>query len=116
MTNPNIDYNKQIPQQRWVEFFDMVSDGNRGRRVKVEVDDPEAGNLEPVKDTPLMAIVCDPPGKGNDIVIETGKREVNYAHTVASPTEVWEAQEDSGKLVALKVKDASGGQTIVSFL
>ncbi|MBE9014145.1 hypothetical protein IQ250_28555 [Pseudanabaenaceae cyanobacterium LEGE 13415] len=27
----NIDIGKALPQERWTEFFDQFSDGNRGR-------------------------------------------------------------------------------------
>lgn len=116
MPNLHIKSSKQILQPQWVAFFDMLSDGKRGRKIKLNVSDPDAGDFEPIRGTPLLAIVCDPPNKGNDIVIETGKTEVNYAHTVNAPTEVWEAKDENGKLIALEIKDKTGTQTIISFL
>ena len=40
---------------------------------------------------------------------------MNYAHTVNAPTEVWQAQDENGELVALEIQDESGGQTILRF-
>lgn len=109
-----IEINKQIPQERWVEFFDMFSNGNRGRQIAIDVIDQESGDLELIKDAPLWAIVCDPVGKGDDLVIETGRQQVSYAHTVDAPTEVWTGQNDSGVVLAIRVTDAQGTQTIVT--
>ena len=106
---------KQIPQERWLEFFDLLSDGNRGRMIAIEVINPEIGDEELIKNAPLLSLVYDPPKKGNDLMIETGKEQVNYAHTVTAPTEVWEAQDENGKVVALEIKDESGTQTILRF-
>lgn len=33
--------NKQIPLEQWREFFDMFTNGNRGRLIKLEVIDRE---------------------------------------------------------------------------
>jgi hypothetical protein len=40
--------NKQISQDRWLEFCDQFSDGNKGRKIQSEVIDREAGDLIPV--------------------------------------------------------------------
>ena len=116
MSQPAIKNSKKIDQSRWVEFCDMITDGYRGQLISLEIIDPEIGDALPIKKTPLSAIVCDPADKGNDIVIETGKEQVNYAHTIAAPTEIWEAQDENGKLIALEIKAASGVQAIVQFL
>ncbi len=116
MNIANANHTKPIPQSQWVEFFDTLSNGNRGRNIKLVVSEAGTGNLEPVKDTPLMSIICDPDGKGNDIIIETGRTEVNYAHTVSNPIEVVESQDENGKLIALAITDQNKAQTTVSFL
>ncbi len=94
-------------------IFDTFSDGNRGRLITIELLDSEAGDQELIKDAPLWAIVYDPLGKGNDLVIETGQNTVSYAHTVDAPTEVWTGQDENGLILALKVLDEKTGQTIV---
>jgi hypothetical protein len=108
-----IEINKQIPQERWVEFFDMFSNSNRGRSIAIEIIDSDLGDQELIKDASLMAIVYDPVDKGNDLVIETGRETVSYSHTVDAPTEVWTGQDDNGVVLALKVADAQGRQTLV---
>jgi Family of unknown function (DUF5335) len=61
----------------------------------------------------LMAMVYDRPGKGNDLVIEIGKDEVTYAHTIDAPTEIFTGQSESGRMMAVSISDAAGTKTLV---
>jgi Family of unknown function (DUF5335) len=108
-----IELTKSVPPERWGEFFDQFSDGNRGRHISIEIISPEFGDEELIKNAPLMAMVYDRPGKGNDLVIETGKDEVTYAHTVDSPTEVLTGQSESGRMLAVWISDATGTKILV---
>ncbi len=108
-----IDINKTIPSERWVEFFDQFSDGNRGRHISIELISSELGDEELIQNAPLMAMVYDPPGKGNKLTIETGKDKVTYAHTVDSPTEVLTGQDSNGVMLAVRMVDAAGTQTLI---
>ncbi len=108
-----IDINKSIPRERWGEFFDQFSDGNRGRHISIEIINSELGDEELIQNAPLMAMVYDPVGKGDDLVIETGKDEVNYAHTVDSPTEVLTGQDSNGLMLAVSIADAAGTKTLI---
>jgi hypothetical protein len=110
-----IDINKALPRERWGEFFDQCSDGNRGRLISVSILDPNLDNRELVEEAPLMAMIYDPPHKGDDVVIEIGRDEVNYAHTVVSPIEVFTGQDSNGKLMMISIQDAAGLQTLVEF-
>jgi len=46
-------------------------------------------------------------------VIEVGKDEVTYAHTVESPTEVLTGQSENGQMMALSISDAAGTKTLI---
>jgi Family of unknown function (DUF5335) len=111
--NNTIDITKTLPSERWGEFFDQFTDGNRGRHISIERIDSELGDDELIQDAPLMAIVYDRPGKGNDLVIEVGKSEVTYAHTIDAPTEILAAQNSVGQIMAISICDATGIKTIV---
>ncbi|HLO52079.1 MAG TPA: DUF5335 family protein [Kamptonema sp.] len=113
MTN-KIDINKSVPRERWGEFFDQFSDGNRGRHISIEIINSELGNAELIKNAPLMAMVYDRPGKGDDLVIEVGREEVTYAHTIDSPTEVLTGQDSNGVMIAVQISDAAGTQTLIN--
>ena len=110
-TKSTIEINKTIPSDRWGEFFDQFSDGNRGRLISIEIIDPELGDEVLIKNASLLAILYDRPGKGDDLVIEVGQKEVTYAHTVDSPTEVSTGQNSIGKIIAIWVADANGIKT-----
>ena len=108
-----IDINKSVPSERWGEFFDQFSSGNRGRHISIEIIDSELGDEELIQDAPLMAMVYDRPGKGDDLVIEVGRNEVSYAHTIDSPTEVLTGQNSNGVMIAVRISDAAGTKTLI---
>ena len=108
-----IELTKSLPRERWGEFFDQFSDGNRGRHIAIESISLELGDEELIQNAPLMAIVYDRPGKGDDLVIEVGKDEVTYAHTIDSPTEVSTGQSSNGQMIALWISDAAGTKTLI---
>ncbi len=108
-----IEVSKSLPRERWGEFFDQFSDGNRGRHISIESISTEFGDETLIENAPLLAIVYDRPGKGNDLVIEVGKDEVNYAHTIDAPTEISTGQSSSGQMIALWISDAAGTKTLI---
>lgn len=108
-----IELSKTVPHERWGEFFDQFSDGNRGRRLAIETISTELGDETLIQNAPLQAIVYDRPGKGNDLVIEVGKDEVTYAHTIDAPTEILTAQNSVGQIMAISIRDDAGMKTIV---
>jgi hypothetical protein len=65
--------------------------------------------MMPVLDfTHLDGDLYDCPRKGNGLVIEVGKDEVTYAHTINAPTKVLTGQISSSKIAALWIGDAAG--------
>ena len=106
---------KKIDQARWLEFLSMFSNGNRGRRVAIEVADMAIGDQPLTEASPLFAIDYDPANKGDDLVITTGRDEVDYSHNISAPAEIWELQDDNGKVVSLEVIDRKGVKTILVF-
>lgn len=110
-----IDLTQSLPREQWGTFFDLLSETNRGRHISIESLGSEFGDEELIQNAPLMAIVYDRPGKGDDLVIETGKHEVTYAHTVDSPTEVMTGQSPDGVMIAIQIADAAGTKTLIKF-
>jgi hypothetical protein len=106
---------KKIDQGRWSEFLSMFSNGNRGRLVAIEIADMADGDQPLADAAPLFAIDFDPAEKGDDMVITTGRDEVDYTHKISAPQEVWESQDDNGKVTALEVIDRNGSKIIVAF-
>ena len=58
-----IEISKSLPCERWGEFFDQFSNGNRGRHISIENISSELGDEELVQNAPLQEIVYDRPGK-----------------------------------------------------
>jgi Family of unknown function (DUF5335) len=108
-----IDISKSVPRERWGEFFAQFSDGNRGRRISIETIGLELGDAELIQNAPLMALIYDRPGKGDDLAIEVGQDEVTYAHTIDSPTEVLTGQNSDGLMMAIQISDAAGTKTLI---
>lgn len=108
--------NKQIPAEQWGEFFDTFANGNKGRLMDLELIDRELGHETPVTEQSLWSLIYDPVNKGNNVTIEIGRDRVAYGHTIETPKEVWQKQDDSGKVVALEIKADDGNKAIVRFL
>lgn len=106
---------KKLDEARWSEFLSIFSNGNRGRMVAIEVADMATGDQPLTEASPLLAIDYDPANKGDDLVITTGRDEVDYSHKINAPVEIWESQDDNGKVVSLEVIDRKGVKTILVF-
>jgi hypothetical protein len=106
---------KQIDQGRWSEYLSMFSNGNRGRLMAIEIADMADGDQPLAAAAPLLAIDFDPAGKGDDLVITTGRDQIDSAHKISAPLEIWELQDDNGKVMALEVIDRSGSKTTLAF-
>jgi hypothetical protein len=93
----------------------MFSNGNRGRRVAIEVADLAIGDQPLTEAAPLLAIDYDPANKDDVLLITTGRDEVDYSHKINAPVEIWESQDDNGKVLSLEVIDRNGSKTILAF-
>ena len=107
--------NEQIPRDQWADYFITFSNGNRGRAVSLEVLDNDAGDSGVRQLGPLLGVHYDPVGKGNDIVVTTGKDDVDYSHTIGAPVQIWQAQHDSGQVASLEFIDENNVKTVLSF-
>jgi hypothetical protein len=116
-----IDISKSVPRERWGEFFDQFSNGNRGRRISIESISSELGDEELIQNAPLIAMVYvggasqneNRPGKGDDLTIEVGKDETTYGHIIYSLTEVLTGQNSIGQIIAIWLGDAAETKTLI---
>ena len=69
------DETKEISVERWGEWCDLFTNGNCGRLVGIETVDDELGTETLTTGVALVAVDCDPEGKGNDFVISFGDEE-----------------------------------------
>jgi hypothetical protein len=107
--------NAQVPRDEWLKFFDQFARGNEGRLVRLEQFGPQFGDENIGKDLPLLSINYDPVSKGNSVTISTGRKEVEYEHTVDSPKEVWVDQDPEGRGHAMEIVSEDGSRTVVAF-
>jgi hypothetical protein len=108
------DETKEIAAERWAEWCDLFTNGNRGRLVGIEIVDDELG-AQPLADgVALVAIDYDPACKGNGFTISHGDEKAPSRHTVAGPVALWQAQDRNGVVVSLEIEDERGGRTIVT--
>lgn len=108
------DETKAIPVERWSEWCDLFTNGNRDRLIGIETVDAELG-AEPLADgVALVAIDYDPEGKGNDFVLSYGDEQAPSRHTVAGPVALWQAQDQNGVVVSIEIEDEHGGRTVVT--
>ena len=112
MTN-TIALSKSIPQAQWGNFFDRFSGDHLGRHIAIEIIDSELGDEELIKNAPLLAIIYDRVGKGDNLAIEVGKDEMTYGHTIDSPKEVSTGENSNSEIVAIQVEDATGRKTLI---
>ncbi len=108
------DEMKHIPTSRWEAWCDTFSNGNRGRLIRIELDE-ELGGEPLVAGAKLVAIDYDPPGKGNAFTISFGPDEAPTRHTINNPVALRQDQDVNGLVVSIRVEDAEGGVTMVRF-
>lgn len=112
MTN-TIDISKSVPREQWDKFFDRFSESNRGRHISIKIIDSELGDKELIQNAPLLAMIYDRPGKGDNLAIEVGIDKMTYGHTVDSPTGVETGQNSNGEIIALQIADSAGRKILV---
>jgi hypothetical protein len=110
----SIKETKNIPGERWQEFCESFTSGNRGRIVSITVDNGDIGEAL-VEETIFSAIDYDPIGKGDDLVIAYGGLSPVAFHVVSLPYEIWEAQDENGKVLALEIIDTEDRKIILKF-
>ena len=68
------------------------------------------------KGTVFSAIDYDPEGKGDVFTISYGDKAPLTTHVVNMPLELWQAQNEVGKVISLEIIDAEDGKLVIEFL
>jgi Family of unknown function (DUF5335) len=108
-----IDVTKSVPTEQWEQFFDQFSTSNRGKHIAIEIIDAELGDQELIKNAPLLAMIYDRPGKGDNLAIEVGKEQMTYGHSIDAPTEILTGENSEGEIMAIWIAEATGRKTLV---
>ncbi len=96
---------KVIPKDRWEEWCTMFTNGNRGRLVKVAVNDIEYGLQTLAENVELVAIDYDPEGKGNKITLSLGSQLTPNSHIVSSSVKIEQIQNENGLVTSVVIED-----------
>jgi len=106
MINPTVG-TTLVPREQWGVFFDQLSMAHQGQLLTIQIIRPEFKDQDLIRNAPLLAIIYDRPGKGDNVMIEIGQDQVTYAHTIHGPTEVVSEQH------RLWIVDATGTKTAI---
>ncbi len=106
---------KEIPAERWMEWCDTFTNGNRGRSLGIRFVDEQYGAGSLAERAYFVAIDHDPVSKGNDFIISYGDEESLTSHVIRAPVTLWQVQDANGVVVALAIGDQNGRQTIARF-
>ena len=105
---------KKIPAERWAEWGDTFTNGNRGRQIRIEIINDELG-AEPLADgAALVALDYDPAGKGNRFATSYGDEAAPSSHVMAKPMALWQRQDENGLVVSLEIEAKDGSRTVVT--
>ena len=115
MTDHTPTETKEIPAERWVNWCDTFSNGNRGRPLSISTIDDVYGDETLNDEVALVAVDYDPVHKGNDFVISFGEQDAPTSHVVSAPVRLSQAQDADGLVVAVEIEDQNGQRTILSF-
>ena len=106
---------KNIPGERWGDFCETFTTGNRGRLVNVTLVDEDAGERL-AEGTSFSAIDYDPGDKGDLFMISYGDQAPLTTHIVDKPLELWQAQNEAGKVILLQIIDAEECRLEIEFV
>lgn len=113
MMEPIIE-TKNIPGERWADFCETFTTGNKGRKVNITLISEDVGERL-AEGTIFSAIDYDPEGKGDLFMVAYGSQAPLTNHVVNMPLELWQAQNEVGKVIYLEIIDAEEGKLVIEF-
>ncbi len=101
----------------WRDELDRLTKNHEGQWVTIELLDPTLGDLEEAERLPFTYATYDP--RDDAVIVAVGGRSGRFPvvlrHIVNHPTEV-DVSDDGRGLAAMRVVDADGTATLVSFV
>jgi len=110
-----ISETKNIPGELWGDFCVTFTTGNRGRKINLTLVSDDVGERL-AEGTIFSAIDYDPQGKGDVFMISYGDKAPLTTHVVDTPLELWQAQNEVGKVILLEIIDAEERKLMVELL
>jgi nucleotide-binding universal stress UspA family protein len=108
-------YTTHAEPSRWSALLDDVSRANAGRRVRLEVDDPEFGAQAQENDYPLGGIAYDPHDESVEIMLGVARRGASHlSRSIGNVTSIDVLTDKEGHDRAVRLRHGEG-QTLLSF-
>jgi hypothetical protein len=105
----------EADSSRWESVLDQLTKEHEGEEITIELLDPTFGDADEVERLPFAYVNYDRPT--DTVIIAVGGKSAAYPvvlrHMIHRPVEL--AVDDSKDVAALKVVDADGTATLVSF-
>src|SRR5262249_2348694 len=107
---------REIPQAKWIKFFDDFSKQHEGWIVTMEVLSSDLGDQEEVNGLPLVGISADLKDRENRIeIIAGGRIDADVTRIIDSPKRIWFKQPEVVGDEAIDVESEDGTKTLVTF-
>jgi Family of unknown function (DUF5335) len=105
----------EIPKERWLEAFNLMSKEYYGQSATVEVMGMEIGDQPVVEAQPFQGISYDPVGSmAGDVIVEIGDAGSPYeAHHIRRPRTVFVTETQRGIEADIEVESEEGTSTLV---
>ena len=108
-------YTTHAEPARWSALLDDVSRANAGRRVRLEVDDPELGAQAQENDYPLGGMVYDPHDEHVEIMLGIPRSGASHlSRSIGNVTSIDVLTDKEGHDLAVRLRHGDG-QTLLSF-
>ena len=109
-------YTTHAERGRWSALLDDVSRANAGRRVRLEVDDPDLGAQAQENDYPLGGIAYDPHDEHVEIMLGIARSGASHlSRSIGNVTSIDVLTDKEGHDLAVRLRHGDG-QTLLSFL
>jgi hypothetical protein len=105
---------KKIPKSRWPDYFARLTDGNKGRLIRVSRFEGESEQKTLEEELPFIALSYDPHHEGM-LSISAGEDRIEYEHAVQHPDQIWVDEDTEGRAKTMQITDADGNRTVVTF-
>jgi len=109
-------YTTHAEPGRWGALLDDVSRANAGRRVRLEVDDPELGAQAQENDYPLRGIAYDPHDEHVAIMLGVARSGASHlSRSIGNISSIDVLTDSEGHDLAVRLRHGEG-QTLLSFM
>ncbi len=103
----------EVPRETWISYLDDLSRRCEGSMVTLELLDDDIGDLEEIRDMPLIGISADEKANENSISIAAGRGSDRVTRIINSPRHLWVEETETGAVGSMEIESADGLKTLV---